>query len=200
MKMSIMTFLEMLSNGSEYSESGVLEQGRSIWCCSSCSARSGFSLSGSPAVTREYASSSVLAKGQLRKFFTWFFLGSGRASRFKLLTPVRCLSAGVSSLVRWGDDCLAFSFPGVSDSMLYMVLGLSSAGGEILGGWSVGAPLEGCCCKKLALCTLMAASTCWKMVLPCLVSNSKLPSPESHRLPASKENVVCGRPACYYHA
>lgn len=36
----------------------------------------------------------------------------------------------------------------------------------------------------------MAFSRAWKISLPCRVSNSKLPSPETQRLPASKEKVT----------
>lgn len=43
-------------------------------------------------------------------------------------------------------------------------------------------------------CWLMAASTAKKSRFPCLVSNSKLPSPDSHLRPASKEKVDCKKP------
>jgi hypothetical protein len=38
--------------------------------------------------------------------------------------------------------------------------------------------------------TAMTFSKAWKISLPCRVSNSKLPSPERQRLPASKEKVA----------
>lgn len=40
-------------------------------------------------------------------------------------------------------------------------------------------------------CWLMAASTARNSRFPCLVSNSKLPSPDSHLRPASKEKLDC---------
>lgn len=47
----------------------------------------------------------------------------------------------------------------------------------------------------------MASSRARKISLPCLVSNSKLPSPETQRRPASKEKVTwVGEKACYWGA
>lgn len=53
-----------------------------------------------------------------------------------------------------------------------------------------GPPPETCRWGGETFCRLMAASTAWNRTLPCLVSNSKLPSPESHLRPASKEKVA----------
>lgn len=57
------------------------------------------------------------------------------------------------------------------------------------GSGGIGPPPEVCLWGREIFCRLMAASTAWNSRFPCLVSNSKLPSPESHLRPASKEKV-----------
>lgn len=50
-------------------------------------------------------------------------------------------------------------------------------------------PAEPCLFGMEIRCWLMAPSTARNSRFPCLVSNSKLPSPDSHLRPASKEKV-----------